>query len=112
MENAVQPLVGNGRLLDQLTIGTVSSGTQIAAASPPANIETTPVQQNEVEQALHSVPRLANVNVQVAADGVHLSGSVDTAQDDQMAADLAREYAPGRAVLDNMTVANRIQPPQ
>lgn len=112
VENAVQPLVGNGRLLDQLTIGTVSSGTQIAAASPPANIETTPVQQNEVEQALHSVPRLANVNVQVAADGVHLSGSVDTAQDDQMAADLAREYAPGRAVLDNMTVANRIQPPQ
>ena len=72
----------------------------------------TQAQQGEVEQALHSVPRLSNVNVQVTADGVQLSGSVDTTQDDQMAADLARQYAPGRPVADNLAVANRTPPPR
>ena len=121
VENAVEPLVGGGRLLDHLTIGKMSSGTQIAAstavgtATPPPttnNSATTADSQSAVEQALHSVPNLANVNVQLAADGVHLSGSVDTTQDEQMAADLARQYASGRAILDNVTVANRAQPPQ
>jgi osmotically-inducible protein OsmY len=113
VESAVQPLVGNGRLLDHITIGSINSGTQVAAASVPANSEPTPpAQQSEVEQALHSIPRLSNVNVQVGTDGVHLSGSVDTTQDDQMAADVARQYAPGRPVLDNLAVANRAQPPQ
>jgi hypothetical protein len=114
VESAVQPLVGSGRLLDHITIGSVNSGTEVAAASAAApNTGPTPLpQQSEVEQALHSIPRLANVNVQVATDGVHLSGSVDTTQDDQMAADVARQYAPGRPVLDNLAVANHTQPPQ
>jgi osmotically-inducible protein OsmY len=114
VESAVQPLVGSGRVLDHITIGSVNSGTEVAAASAaaPNTGPTPPPQQNEVEQALHSIPRLSNVNVQVATDGVHLSGSVDTTQDDQMAADVARQYAPGRPVLDNLAVANHTQPPQ
>jgi hypothetical protein len=123
VENSVEPLVGSGRLLDHLTIGSMNSGIQVAAgsvvaesagAAPPTpnNIATTPAPQNAVEQALHSIPRLANVNVQVAADGLHLSGSLDTTQDEQMAADLARQYASGREVLDNVTVASRAPSPQ
>jgi hypothetical protein len=121
VESAVEPLVGSGRLLDHLTVGSTSSGTQVAgsAAAPTAvetlpanNVSATPDTQNAVEQALYSVPRLSNVNVQFAADGLHLSGSVDTPQDGQMAADLAREYAPGQAVLNNITVASGAQPPQ
>ncbi|HVH88323.1 MAG TPA: BON domain-containing protein [Terriglobales bacterium] len=113
VENAVQPLVGNGRLLDNLTIAGMNSGTQIATSTPAGNVGSTPpTQQSEVEQALHSIPRLSNVNVQVMGDGVHLSGSVDTMQDDQMAADVARQYAPGRPVLDNLAVANRTQAPR
>jgi osmotically-inducible protein OsmY len=112
VENAVQPLVGKGRLVDHITIGSMNSATQIAASAPVDNSASTPAaQQTEVEQALHSIPRLANVNVQVAADGVHLSGSVDTTQDDQMAADLARQYVAARSVVDNLEVANRTQPP-
>jgi osmotically-inducible protein OsmY len=113
VESAVQPLVGPGRLLDQLTIASMNPGSQIAPSAPVANTgPTQPTQQSEVEQALHSIPRLSNVNVQVAADGVHLSGSVDTPQDQQMASDVARQYAPGRPVVDNVTVANRTQPLQ
>lgn len=122
VENSVEPLVGSGRLLDHLTIGSMNSGTQIAGstvarsvgATPQSqnDLETTPAPQNAVEQALHSVPSLANVTVQVAADGLHLSGSVDTTQDEQMAADLARQYASGREVLDNVTVASRAPSPQ
>jgi osmotically-inducible protein OsmY len=118
VENAVQPLVGSGRLLDHLTIAGLNSGTQIAASAPVGTGEPTlpappsATQQSEVEQALHSVPRLANVNVQVAGDGVHLSGSVDSTEDDQMAANLARQYAPGLGVVDNLAVANGNQPPR
>ena len=130
VQDAVQPLVGNRRLLDHLTIAGLNSRTEppTVAGSPAAadaaadEVLVTgdavagntppPVQQNEVEQALHSIPRLANVNVQVAADGVHLSGLVDTTQDDQMAAELARQYAPGRPVLDKVAVTNRTPPPR
>jgi osmotically-inducible protein OsmY len=121
VENAVEPMVGSGRLLVHLIIGSMSSGTQVAASTAVGTATTTPLpnnaatsldSQNAVEQALHSVPSLANVNVQLAADGLHLSGSVDTTQDEQMAADLARQYAAGRTILDNVTVANRAQPPQ
>jgi|tagenome__1003787_1003787.scaffolds.fasta_scaffold20961630_1 osmotically-inducible protein OsmY len=113
VESAVQPLVGGGRLLDQLTIASMNPGSQAAASAPVANAgPSQPTQQSEVEQALHSIPRLSNVNVQVAADGVHLSGSVDTPQDDQMASDVARQYAPGRPVVDNVTVARASQPLQ
>lgn len=128
VETAVQPLVGSGRLLDHLTIAGMNSGTESPAPASSAsagvatagvreeggavagNVEA-PTQQSEVEQALHSIPRLSNVNVQLTADGVHLSGSVDTTQDDQMAADLARQYASGRPVVDNVVVANRTPPP-
>ncbi len=113
VESAVQPLVGSGRLLDHLTIAAINSGAQVAASAPSSNTESTPpAEQSEVEQAVHSIPRLANVNVQVAPDGVHLSGSVDTAQDDQMAMDVARQYASGRPVLDNLSIPNRTQAPQ
>lgn len=112
VENAVQPLVGSGRLLDHLTIPSANSGTQpTASSSANASGPAPQSQQSDVEQALHSIPRLANVNVQLASDGVHLSGSVDTKQDDQMAMDVAREYASGRAVLDNLAITNRTQPP-
>ncbi len=112
-ENAVQPLVGSGRLLDHLTISSANSGMQAAAYSSPSGVTPAPPsQQSAVEQAMHSIPRLANVNVQVANDGVHLSGSVDTKQDDQTAMEVAREYAPGRPVLDNLAITNRVQPPQ
>jgi osmotically-inducible protein OsmY len=110
VENAVQPLVGKGRLVDHI-IGSMNSATQIAASAPVDNSAATPAaQQTEVEQAVHSIPRLANVNVQVSADGVHLSGSVDTTQDDQMAADIVRQYVAARSVVDNLEVANRTQP--
>ena len=112
VENAVKPLIGSGRLLDQLTIAGMNSANQTAASAPVGNVTPTPLQQSEVEQALHSIPRLANVNVQVASDGLHLSGSVDSAQDDQMAADVARQYVAGRLVVDNLEVANRAQPTQ
>jgi osmotically-inducible protein OsmY len=120
VENAVQPLVGSGRLLDHITIGSMNSRTDTAASAPVVtaasasvvNVASPPDQQSEVEQALHSIPRLSNVNVQVATDGVHLSGAVDSMQDDQMAADVACQYAPGRPVLNNLTVANRTQPAQ
>lgn len=126
VENAVQPLVGGGRLLDHLTIASTNSGTAQQATSPAslgaaadtappqggavATNVAEPTQQSEVEQALHSIPRLSNVNVQVSADGVHLSGSVDTTQDEQMAAEVARQYASGRPVVDNLAVANRTPP--
>jgi len=110
VENAVQPLVGNGRLLDQLTIAGITSAGQMAPSASAADHATPPAQQNELEQALHSLPQLANVNVQVGSDGVHLSGSVDSTQDDQTASDIVRQYAPGRPVLDNMAVQNRMQP--
>jgi hypothetical protein len=119
VENAVQPLVGSGRLLDHLTIAGLSSGTQIAdsapvdsTAGPTPAVHASATQQTEVEQALHSIPRLANVNVQVAGDGVHLSGSVNSTEDDQMAANLARQYAPGLAVMDNLAVASGNHPPR
>jgi osmotically-inducible protein OsmY len=120
VENAVQPLVGSGRLLDHITIGSMTSRTDTGASAPVVtaasasvvNVASPPDQQSEVEQALHGIPRLSNVNVQLATDGVHLSGAVDSMQDDQMAAEVARQYAPGRPVLNNLTVANRTQPAQ
>ena len=111
VENAVQPLLGNGRLLDQLTVAAMNSGAPTADSAPPGSAAT-PVRQSELEQALHSIPRLAGVNVQVKEDSVQLTGSVDTAQDDQMASDVVHRYAPGRPVLDEIAVVNRTQPPQ
>jgi osmotically-inducible protein OsmY len=112
--------VGSGRLLDHITIGSMTSRTDTGASAPVVtaasasvvNVASPPDQQSEVEQALHGIPRLSNVNVQLATDGVHLSGAVDSMQDDQMAAEVARQYAPGRPVLNNLTVANRTQPAQ
>lgn len=118
VEDAVGSLVGPGRLVDQLTIANMNSAAQVAAsplsADEPASATQTqsPSVQSEVEQAVHSIPRLAGVDVQVMADGVHLSGSVDTSQDAQSAADLAREYAPGRPVVNSLVVMNQPLPPQ
>ncbi|MGZ4823480.1 MAG: BON domain-containing protein, partial [Terriglobales bacterium] len=135
VEQAAQPLVAGGRLADQLTIGSLPSTSQVATggtaglatestsaadASTPSStaiasgpVPSTPApsgitaEENNVEQALHSIPRLANVDVEVRADAVRLSGTVDTVQDEQMATAIARQHVPGMSVIDNLTVAVR-----
>ena len=135
VEQAAQPLVAGGRLADQLTIGSLPSTSQVATggttglatestsaadASTPSStaiasgpVPSTPApsgntaEENDVEQALHSIPRLANVDVEVRADAVRLSGTVDTVQDEQMATAIARQHVPGMSVIDNLTVAVR-----
>ena len=138
VERAAQPLAAGARLSDQLTIGTlppnpsvaemggvsgaaVSTATSAAAANAPAVAGTVegsvaantgvPSVEGELEQALHSVPRLANVDVQLTGDTVRLSGTVDTTQDEQTARDITRQYAPGRSIVDNLTVAGRSPAP-
>ncbi len=117
-ERAAQPLVAGARLTDQLTIGTVNSGTAAAntggagapSAQPSASAASnagTSTADSELEIALHSVPRLSNVDAAVTTDSVRLTGTVNTSQDDQMARDVARQHAPGRSIVDNVTVAGR-----
>ena len=125
VERAAQPLVASARLMDQLTIGTLEARADVAADAgtrssaesmtsdqPPAAAamaSDTGVQatQSELEQVLHAIPRLSNVDVAMSAEGVRLTGMVDTSQDEQMARDIARQHAPGQSIVDNITVAGR-----
>jgi osmotically-inducible protein OsmY len=141
VEQSVQSLLGNPRLLDQLNVGAIDAGSRVAAtggtsglatsttagadaprtaanaaiASPSqplgtaASGTTTPAAASDLEQALHSIPRLSNVDAELTANSVRLSGSVNTPDDQQTAREIARQYAPGREILDNLTVAARDQ---
>ncbi len=88
------------------------SGAAIATSSQPTGTPAAtagnPTVQNDLEQALHSLPRLSNVDAEVTAGSVRLFGSVSSSADDQAARDVARQYAPAYEVIDNVTVsANR-----
>lgn len=136
VEESVQPILGDDRLVDELTTGTVEVASQASTAggtsgtatsanagsatsaagsagtiasssqqvSADASGTTLPISQSEVEQALHSIPSLSNVDAQVTASSVRLAGSVHTADDKQMARDIARQYAPNRDVIDDVTL--------
>ncbi len=110
VEHALQPLLGNEHLVDQLTTGTLTG-----SAAPQDNASSgggAGVAESEVEQALHSIPRLSNIDATVSAISVRLSGSVETAEDEQVALGIARQYAPGRSIIDNMTVTHSETAPQ
>jgi osmotically-inducible protein OsmY len=114
------PISGANRQAQPPAPGALASAgpnAQPTAAGAPnpaiTNPQTSlPVAQNQVEQALHSLPRLSNVNVDVSGDAIRLSGSVPTMADEHAAKDLAQQYAPGKPVLENMTITGAVQPPQ
>ena len=132
VERAVQPLLGGARLVDQLSTGEEAAAQNVgqpSAATIPAPSNGAPSSAGApassstagemaatnnsgidsdagLEQALHSIPHLSGVEAETAADGIHLSGSVDSADDHQMARNIAQQYANGRAVIDNVTVGS------
>lgn len=109
VERSLQALVGNARLVDQLTTGKLDDTQARGAVSPATTRNTARPGGSEVEQALHSIPRLSNVDAEVSGGTVRLSGSVDNLEDAQVAQEIARQYAPGRSVIDALTVTRREQ---
>ncbi len=109
VEQKLQPLIGNGRLIDQLTTGTFAQAGAPEAAPPATAANTAGPAESVVEQALHSIPRLSNVDAAVGATTVRLSGSVETDEDRQVARGIAQQYAPGRSIVDALTVTAREQ---
>lgn len=108
VEQRLQPLLGDARLVDQLTTGTLTSrGPEASPTATPAN--TGGSAESEVKQALHSIPRLSNVDAAVGSTTVRLSGSVETPEDEQVAREIAQQYAPGKSVIDSLTVTGREQ---
>ncbi len=116
VEQTMQPLLGTSRLMDQLTTGTLRASRPNADTSaennPPLSPRDNaqgPAAASQVEQALHSIPELSNVDAEVVASEVRLSGSVDTPEAERVAREIAQQYAPGRSIVDNLSVTKREQ---
>jgi osmotically-inducible protein OsmY len=112
VERTLQPMVGKERLVDQINTpnGTVASaGSGASAASNSGTVSASSaspaVTQTRVQEAVHSLPRLSNVDAEVSANQVRLSGSVPSRDDDDDARDIAQQYAPGYDVVDNLTIS-------
>jgi osmotically-inducible protein OsmY len=85
-----------------------------AGAQPgtqPGMGEANPNQQlqSQIETALRNEPTLSNsnVNVNVTADTIELSGSVLTGKDRQTAKRIAQSFAGNRKVVDHITVSGQ-----
>lgn len=109
VERRLQPLFGDAPLVDQLTTGALANSRRPEPTPPATATNSAGAVGSEVEQALHSIPRLSTVDAEVGTTTVRLSGSVETPQDEQVAREIAQQYAPGRSVIDALIVTGRDQ---
>ena len=63
-----------------------------------------------MKQALHSLPRLSNVDADVTDTAVLLRGSVSTQQDREIARDIAFANVNGRNLIDDLTISAGARP--
>jgi hypothetical protein len=89
------------------TAGQSTAGQSTTGSAAGSSAAASGDAKTQIESAFQQQPGLSNVQANVSADSIELTGTVETGKDKKEAKKIAKEHANGLKVVDHLKVTGK-----